>query len=49
MNRNTVIIGLLVLALVAILLFWMNDRQSQDASLNIDLGWNDAPTLAIPL
>ena len=49
MNRNSVIIGLLVLALVVVLLLWMNDRQSQDARLDIDVSWHDAPTMAIPL
>lgn len=45
MNRNSLLIGLLVLALVVVLLLWMNDRASQDAELNIDVGWTDAPAL----
>jgi len=38
MNRNTLLIGLLVVALVVVLVLWMNDRGSQDAELNIEVG-----------
>lgn len=47
MNRNALLVGLLVVALVVVLILWMNDRESQDASLEIDIGWVDAPALAL--
>lgn len=40
------IVGVLVVALVVILLMWMNDRDSAD--LDVDIGWVDAPALALP-
>ncbi len=43
MNRNTLLVGLLVVALAVILILWMNDRESQDANLDINIGWADAP------
>lgn len=43
MNRNVLLVGLLVVALAVVLILWMNDRESQDASLDIDIGWADAP------
>lgn len=42
-NRNALLVGLLVVALAVVFLLWMNDRESQDASLDIDIGWADAP------
>lgn len=45
MNRNALLVGLLVAALVVVFLLWMNDRESQDANLDIDIGWTDAPAL----
>lgn len=45
MNRNTLLVGLLVVALVVVFLLWMNDRESQDAELDVDVGWIDAPEL----
>lgn len=48
MNRNTLLIGLLVVALAVVLLLWMNDRESQDAELNIEVGWQDAPVSTVP-
>jgi len=44
-NKNTLLVGLLVVALVVVLIIWMNDRESQDASLDIDIGRVDAPGL----
>lgn len=43
MNKNALLVGLLVVALVVVLIMWMNDRESQDASLDIDISWADAP------
>lgn len=48
MNRNTLLIGLLVLALIVVLLMWMRDRESQDASLDVDIGAIDAVVLPVP-
>ena len=45
MNKNTLLIGALVVALVVVLLLWMNDRESADAELDIDIGMADAPAL----
>lgn len=45
MNRNALLVGLLVVALVVVLILWMNDRESQDASLDVDIGQVDAPAL----
>lgn len=45
MNRNALLVGLLVVALIVVLILWMNDRESQDASLDIEIGWIDAPAL----
>ena len=45
MNKNALLVGLLVVALVVVLIMWMNDRESQDASLDVDIGWIDAPEL----
>lgn len=45
MNRNVLLVGLLVVALAVVLILWMNDRDSQDANLDIDIGWTDAPAL----
>lgn len=45
MNKNAMLVGLLVVVLVVVLIMWMNDRESQDASLDIDIGWVDAPGL----
>ncbi len=45
MNRNALLVGLLVVALVVVLILWMNDRESQDASLDVNIGWADAPAL----
>lgn len=45
MNRNALLVGLLVVALVVVLILWMNDRDSQDASLDVNIGWVDAPAL----
>jgi len=39
------LVGLLVVVLVVVLIMWMNDRESQDASLDVDIGWIDAPAL----
>jgi hypothetical protein len=44
-NKNALLVGLLVVALIVVLVMWMNDRESQDASLDIDIGWVDAPGL----
>lgn len=44
-NRNALLVGLLVVALVVVLILWMNDRESQDASLDVNIGWVDAPEL----
>lgn len=48
MNKNALLVGLLVVALVVVLILWMNDRESQDASLDVDIGWIDAPALTVP-
>lgn len=45
MNKNALLVGLLVVAIVVVLILWMNDRDSQDANLDIDIGWTDAPAL----
>lgn len=42
------IVGVLVVALVVILLMWMNDRESVDPDLDVDIGWIDMPALALP-
>lgn len=39
-----VAIALLVIAIVAVVLLWMNDRSSQDASLEVNVGIEAAPT-----
>jgi len=44
-NKNALLVGLLVVVVVVVLIMWMNDRESQDASLDVDIGWVDAPAL----
>ena len=46
MNRNTLLVALLVIALVVVVYLWMNDREAKD--VNIDVGHTDAPALIIP-
>lgn len=46
MNKNALLIALLVVALVVVVYLWMNDRESKD--LNIDVGHVDAPALVLP-
>lgn len=48
MNKNTLLIGLLVVALAVVLILWFNDRESQDAELDVDIGWTDAPAVTVP-
>jgi hypothetical protein len=46
MNKNTLLVALLVVALVVVVYLWMNDRESKDVS--IDVGHLDAPALILP-
>lgn len=45
-NKNTLLVGLLVVAIVVVVYLWMNDRESQD--LSIDIGHVDVPALTLP-
>jgi len=45
-NKNTLIVALLVIALGVVVYLWMNDRESKD--LSIDVGHLDVPALALP-
>jgi len=45
-NKNALIVALLVIALVVVVYLWMNDRESKDVS--IDIGQVDVPALSIP-
>jgi len=45
-NKNTLLVALLVIALVVVVYLWMNDRESKD--LSIDVGHLDVPALALP-
>lgn len=46
MNKNVLLVTLLVVALAVVVYLWMNDRESAD--LNIDVGHVDAPALILP-
>lgn len=46
MNKNTLFVALLVVALAVVVYLWMNDRESKD--LNIDVGHLDVPALILP-
>lgn len=46
MNKNTLIVALLVIALGVVIYLWMNDRESKD--LSIDVGHLGVPALTLP-
>lgn len=46
MNRNALLVGLLVIALVVVVILWMNDRESKD--LKVDIGRAPVAALTIP-
>lgn len=43
-----VAIALLVIALIAVVFLWMNDRSSQDASLEVDVGARPSQVSPLP-
>lgn len=50
MNQGSLIaVALLVIALIVVALLWMNDRESQDAELNIDIGVGETPSEVVRL